>query len=457
MQKRIVILGAGESGTGAALLAQKQGYEVFVSDLGAIDPLYKEQLEAKGIGYEEKQHTKDQILNAAEIIKSPGIPDDTELIRLALEKEIPVISEIEFAARYTDAKLIGITGTNGKTTTTLLTYHILKENGYHVGLAGNVGFSFAKQVCETDYDVYVLELSSFQLDGMFNTRLEAGVLLNITTDHLNRYGNDMNNYIRSKFGITRNMDSRCSFIFNADDPNIVNQMHLKNGSPKPVTISVYGENAADATYRDGNLTFSNGEGTFKVDVDDLPLRGPHNYLNMMAAVEASSHLGLDFDKAVNAVKTFKNAPHRLELVAEVDGVKYFNDSKATNVDAVKYALQSFSEPIVWIVGGVDKGNDYKEIEALVKDKVKALVAMGKDNKKILAFFKGKINKIVDTDNLKDAVKRSSELAKDGDVVLLSPACASFDLFRNYEDRGDQFRNEVKKNIEKSDKNMMLTL
>lgn len=443
MKRRIVILGAGESGTGAALLAKRQGLTAFVSDFGPIDPKYKSELEKASIPFEENQHSPAEILNAHEIVKSPGIPENAPIIEQARQTDIPVISEIEFAARYTNAKLLGITGTNGKTTTTLLTYHILKENGYRVGLAGNVGFSFARQVCDANFDYYVLEISSFQLDGMFNTHLSAGVLLNITPDHLNRYNYDLKNYIASKFRITQNMDGHCRFIYNLDDQNITKNLELVKDGPENVAISASGKNSANAYFSGRELIFSGG-GPFAVDVDTLPLRGPHNYLNIMSAVEVCRHAGLSYEQIFKSVKTFKNAPHRLEFVAEVKGVKYFNDSKATNVDAVFYALQSFAEPLVWIAGGTDKGNDYSAIENLVKAKVKALVAMGKDNDKITAFFKDKIEKVYDSHSIKEAIEIAASVAKKGDVVLLSPACASFDLFRNFEDRGDRFKNEVKK-------------
>ncbi len=452
MSKRVVILGAGESGAGAALLAQKQGYDVFVSDIGAIDPIYKDQLSTHNISFEEKNHSEEQILNADEIIKSPGIPDNAPLVVKAFEKNIPVISEIEFAARFTDAKLLAITGTNGKTTTTLLTYHILKECGLNVGLAGNVGFSFAKQVYENSFEFYVLEISSFQLDGMFNTHLEAGVLLNITIDHLNRYGYSFEKYAASKMGIGRLLDKNSRFIFNRDDLNVVNNLQLIQTDTSMCAVSL--ENKEASAFLSGNeLVFDQA----KIHVENLPLKGPHNYLNIMCAVEAARSVGLSYEHIFEALKTFKNAPHRLEFVAEVNGVKYFNDSKATNVDAVKYALQSFGEPIVLILGGVDKGNKYEDIETLVTKGVKAIVAMGTDNKKIMDFFKTKVSKIVDTHSLDAAIAASKKLAGPGDVVLLSPACASFDLFNNYEDRGDQFKAAVKRLSGEKDKNKMLVL
>ncbi len=453
MSKRIVILGAGESGAGAALLAKKQGYDVFVSDNGAIDPLYKSLLDEHSIMFEEKVHSEDMILNADEIIKSPGIPDSAKIITQAAGKNIPVISEIEFAAKHTDAKLIAITGTNGKTTTTLLTYHILKNNGLNVGLAGNVGFGFAKQVYDKSYDVYVLEISSFQLDGMFDTRLDVGVLLNITPDHLNRYDNDMSKYVSSKFRITQNMDEDCRFIYNSDDENIVNNLNQIHGKPKQVTISASGNDKAMAYFNGDSLVFSE----FKSAVENLPLRGPHNYLNMMSAVEACRHLGLGYGQIFESIRSFKNAPHRLEFVAEINGARYYNDSKATNVDAVKYALQSFDQPIILVMGGTDKGNDYTLIEDLVKEGVKAIVALGLDNKKILSFFKSKVSALYNTHGIEEAVKKCHSIAKKGDVVLLSPACASFDLFRNYEDRGDQFKSRVKDLQGEKDKNVMMVL
>lgn len=438
------------------MLAKRQGFDAFVSDLGPIDPKYKAELQRESIPYEENKHTEEEILTAHEIIKSPGIPDTAVLVLKARERKIPVISEIEFAARFTPAKLLAITGTNGKTTTTLLTHHILKENGFNVGLAGNVGFSFAKQVAECNYDYYVLEISSFQLDGMFNTRLDAGVLLNITPDHLNRYDYSLPNYIASKFRITRNMDRHSRFIYNQDDPNITGNMDLVGGNPERIGISTLGNVQAKAVFRDESLQFS-GQQPYSIATDKLPLRGPHNYLNIMSAVEVCRHVGLSHESIFDAIKSFKNAPHRLEFAGEVGGVKYFNDSKATNVDAVYYALQSFREPLVWIAGGTDKGNDYTAIEELVRQKVRALVAMGKDNDKIISFFRNKIDEIYDTHSIQQAIEKCATVAKGGEVVLLSPACASFDLFRNYEDRGEQFKREVKKLAERGDKKTMLVL
>lgn len=451
MKKRIVILGAGESGTGAALLAKQQGFDVFVSDLGPVDPRYRATLDEKAVPFEENQHSAEKILNADEIIKSPGIPDNAPLIRQAAEKRIPVISEIEFAARYTNARLLAITGTNGKTTTTLLVYHILKENGFDVGLAGNVGTSFARQVSESQHDFYVLEISSFQLDGMFETKLDAGVLLNITPDHLNRYDNDLQKYIASKFRITRNMNNSCRFIYNSDDKNITANLSMINGDPGRVAVSALGDSKAKATFNGDELVF---DGEHRIGVDQLPLRGPHNYLNILCAAETCRHAGLSYEQIFSAVKSFKNAPHRLEFVAELGGVKYFNDSKATNVDAVFYALQSFEEPLVWIAGGTDKGNDYSAIEELVRRKVRVLVAMGKDNDKLLRYFKGTVKEVFDTHSIEDAIATSFAAAKQGEVVLLSPACASFDLFRNYEDRGEQFKYHVRK-LKKDNKILML--
>jgi len=454
MSKRIVILGAGESGTGAALLAKKMGFDVFVSDLGAIDPLYKSQLTEQKVLFEERQHSEVKILNADEIIKSPGVPESAPIVNQATKKNIPVISEIEFAARFTGAKLLAITGTNGKTTTTLLTYHILRECGLSVGLAGNVGFSFAKQVYKKSYDIYVLEISSFQLDGMFKTRMDVGVLLNITPDHLNRYDNKLENYIQSKFRIVQNMDDECRFIFNADDASIINNLKFVKGNPLQLGVSVKGKSGdANVYYNGSHLVF----GSKSLAVDELPLRGPHNYLNIMCAIEACRFTGLSYEQIFHALNSFRNAPHRLEFIAEVGGVKFFNDSKATNVDAVRYALQSFEEPIVLIMGGTDKGNDYSLIENLMMGKVKAIVAMGIDNSKIVRFFESKIPVIKSTDNIADAINESYKVANKGDVVLLSPACASFDLFRNYEDRGDQFRSRIKDLKSEKDKNLLLTL
>ncbi len=446
---KIAILGAGESGVGAALLAKAKGYEIFVSDKGPITEKYKAILQENRIRYEENIHTESEILTADEIIKSPGIPNKAELIMKLVSLKKPIISEIEFAARYTHAKLIAITGSNGKTTTTLLTYHLLKASGKNVALAGNIGESFAKQVIEDKFDYFVLELSSFQLDNMYEFHANTAILLNITPDHLDRYNYDFTQYIASKFRLLQNMQMTDTFICFSDNDPIAN--YLKNNSLKPKNLKIsLNENPKSGAYFDGkNMHFNGDTENFIIETDGLPLKGSHNALNMMAAVLAAKGIGLSIDELKMGLKSFNNAPHRLEKIAEINGVEYINDSKATNVDSVFYALGSFEKPIILIIGGVDKGNDYSQIEALVQQKVKAMVCMGVDNHKLLDFFTAKIPLVIDTHSLAEALKMANSMATVGDVVLLSPACASFDLFKNYEDRGNQFREGVKILLKKS--------
>jgi UDP-N-acetylmuramoylalanine--D-glutamate ligase len=435
---RVSILGAGESGTGSALLAKSKDFFVFVSDQGGINPKYKAVLIEHGIPFEEDRHSEELILTSDLVIKSPGIPDKAPLIKKLLANKIPVISEIEFASKYTHAKLIAITGSNGKTTTTLFTYHLLKEMGLNVGLAGNVGKSFAWQVWEEDHDYYVLELSSFQLDGTYSLKPFVSILLNITPDHLDRYDYKFKNYIDSKFRIAQNSDASTFLIVHEDDPVLSKEMTTRLFDTNVLGLSLKNKNASGA-YSDGEYIYlKNGTGV-KLPVADLPLQGKHNLTNMMAAFTAASALGLDAKQFVTKASTFKNAAHRLEHVRVVNDITYINDSKATNVDSVYYALDAIPKGIVWIAGGVDKGNDYTAIEALAKEKVKALVCLGKDNSKLHAFFGALIPTIVDAYSMKEAVEKANRLAAKGDVVLLSPACASFDLFNNYEDRGDQFK------------------
>ena len=437
MTKNISILGAGESGTGSALLAKSKGFSVFVSDQGNISPKYKAVLTEHGIDFEEGQHSEDRILSSDLVIKSPGIPDKAPLIKKLIAKKISVISEIEFASKYTHAKLIAITGSNGKTTTTLFTYHLLKEMGLHVGLAGNVGKSFAWQVWEEDHDYYVLELSSFQLDGTYTLKPFVSILLNITPDHLDRYDYKFENYIDSKFRIAQNADESTFLIVHEDDPVVAKEMMTRLFDTNILGISLKNTNAS--AYSDGEYIYLNNGSGAKLPVDQLPLKGKHNLTNMMAGFIAASTLGLDTRQFVESASTFKNAAHRLEFVRVYKEVTYINDSKATNVDSVYYALDAMPKNVIWIAGGVDKGNDYSAIEGLVKDRVKALVCLGKDNSKLHEFFGTKVSKIVDASSMKEAINQSSTLATSGDVVLLSPACASFDLFNNYEDRGDQFK------------------
>ena len=445
MKNKIVILGGGESGVGAALLAQAKGYDVFLSDQSLISANYKEVLQNAMIRYEEGVHTLAEILSADEVIKSPGIPENAAIIKEIRAKGIPVIAELEFASRYTKAKIVGITGTNGKTTTTLLTYHLLKSSGLNVGLAGNVGSSFARQVIEDVHDYYVVEISSFQLDDMYAFKPEVAILLNITPDHLDRYNNSLEVYAQSKFRITKNLAGG-TFIYYADDQVILSGLEQNHIDATFFPISASKPLEKGGYRSEGKLVFSFGknEKAHVFDLKDSPLLGTHNAINTMAAISAALALGVGFDKVKAGVKTFKNAPHRLEKVGEINGVGFINDSKATNVDAVYYALEGFNVPLVWIAGGLDKGNDYNQISSLVKEHVRALVCLGKDNSKLKAFFGELLPLVEETASMEAAVEKAFSMAEVGDVVLLSPACASFDLFKNYEDRGHQFRQAVNK-------------
>jgi len=440
---RVVILGAGESGIGAALLAKQKGLEVFVSDKNKISEKYKNELISSNIEFEELRHSEEKILSANLIIKSPGISEKTFIIQESIKRKIPVISEIEFAAYYTKAKLICITGTNGKTTTTLLTYHLLKEAGFRVGLAGNVGISLARQVAQEDVDYFVVEISSFQLDGMYETKAHVSILLNITPDHLDRYGK-MENYIDSKFRIIQNMNQKDSFIYFQDDLILEREVKQREIEKKINTFSVSlkKENHSQAFYENEQIYFNFNNQSFSIHRSEVSLKGKHNYINIMAAVSAALCVNVSEKSIRKGLKNFKNAPHRLEFVRELNGVIFINDSKATNVDAVFYALDSYEKPLVWIAGGIDKGNDYSLLDELVKKNVKALVCMGTDNSKLKKAFSTKISKIADTNTIQDAVQAAFQFASSGDVVLLSPACASFDLFKNYEDRGEQFKKTV---------------
>lgn len=441
--KRIVILGGGESGAGAAVLAKKQGFEVFVSDFGEIKEKYKRQLDDHHIPWEEKQHTESLILNADEVIKSPGIPDKAPIIKKLHEKGIPIISEIEFAGRYTDAKMICITGSNGKTTTTMLTYHILKEAGFNVGLAGNVGDSLALQVAEKDFDYYVVELSSFQLDGMNEFKADIAILLNITPDHLDRYNYEFQNYIDSKFRIIQNQTEKDAFIFWNDDPVIKNELKKRKIQSTIYPFSIEKEEKTKAFIEDNQLIINTLNNIFTMPATDLSIKGIHNAYNSMAAGLAASIVNVRKENIRQSLQDFQGVEHRLEYVATVRDVKYINDSKATNVNSCWYALQSMRTPVILILGGTDKGNDYTEIEELVLEKVTGLIFMGLDNSKLHQFFNGKVDKIVDVQSMEDCVKEAYKMAKPGETVLLSPCCASFDLFQNYEDRGKQFKSYVR--------------
>ncbi|MGE0772455.1 MAG: UDP-N-acetylmuramoyl-L-alanine--D-glutamate ligase [Cyclobacteriaceae bacterium] len=447
MKERIVILGAGESGTGAAVLAAAKGYEVFVSDMGVIKPQYKTELEKANINFEEGSHTWERISGAKLVIKSPGIPDKSETVKRLRAEGTEVIDEIEFGFRYTQGKVIAITGTNGKTTTTLLTYHLLKSAGYHVALAGNVGESFARKIAEGKHDWYVIEVSSFQLDGTTTFKPQIGVLLNITPDHLDRYEFQLQNYVNSKFRLTQNMNGTNEFIYYADDEIVSREVSIRNLKTRATGVSLQKGNIHAVG---GVMHFQFDKISFEINQADTTLRGPHNLINTMAAVTAAHFAGVAIPDIRSALKTFKNAAHRLESIATINGVEFVNDSKATNVDSVVYALGSYEQPLIWIAGGIDKGNDYRPIKDAVARKVKTLICLGKDNQKLNAFFKGVVKEIKETQNVKELVRMALAVASKGDVVLLSPACASFDLFKNYEDRGNQFRNavlELKKEIE----------
>ncbi len=443
--KKIVVLGGGESGVGAAVLAKVKGMNVWLSDFGKIAEKYKQRLNEYNIDWEEGGHTVEKIIDADEIIKSPGIPEDAPIILKAKSKSIPVISEIEFAGRYTNAKMVCITGSNGKTTTTMLTYHILKNAGMNVGLAGNVGTSLAYQVATENHDVYVIELSSFQLDDMFEFKANIAVIMNITPDHLDRYDHKMQNYVNAKFRILQNQTEKDSFIFWEDDPIIAEQLKSLKIEAKMLPFSEFKEEGACAYTDNGVLNFKpTGHESFDMPVDELSLPGLHNLYNSMAAGLSASLLDIKKDVIRKALSDFEAVEHRLEYVDTIDEVIYINDSKATNVNSCWYALESMKTKVVLILGGKDKGNDYSEIEGLVKEKVSAIVCMGKDNEKIKTFFEGKVPVIADTHSVEDAVKECAKLAKPGETVLLSPCCASFDLFKSYEDRGEKFKNEVKK-------------
>lgn len=440
----IVILGAAESGVGAALLAQAKGHAVFVSDRGAIQPEYKAKLTAAGIEFEENQHSLPRILQADEVIKSPGIPEKAPVIKALREQKTSIISEIEFASRHTKARFVAITGTNGKTTTTLLTYHLLKEAGFSVGLAGNIGYSLAEQVIEDKFQHYVLELSSFQLDDMQDFHPWISLLLNITPDHLDRYDYSLEKYARAKLRIAENLGMGDYLIYNADDENI--GRFLTTAFMSAFTLPFSQHHRPDyhlAAYYQDETTLRihlpiEDRHPDKVSIKNSPLIGQHNQQNMAAAILAARVAGASPAQIEAALRTFHNADHRLQLVRELNGVQFVNDSKATNVEAAWYALDGIKRPIVWIAGGTDKGNDYATIEPLAEQKVKALICLGVDNAKLRAAFDAKVPHVEETQRMTDAVRRAAALATPGDVVLLSPCCASFDLFKNYEDRGRQF-------------------
>jgi len=441
--QRIVILGAGESGAGSAVLAKKNGFEVFVSDYGTIKDKYKEILDREDIPWEEGKHTESEILSAHEIIKSPGIKENAPIVVAAREKGIPVISEIEFAARYTDAVKICVTGSNGKTTTTNLIYHMLKKAGKRVAMTGNVGNSFAMAVAEGGVDYYVIELSSFQLDGMYDFKAEVAVMMNITPDHLDRYGYEFQNYIDSKFRIARNQTKSDYFIYWADDPVVEKELKRKEMGATLLAFSDVRSDNMTAYVNDNNLIINLNTKTDLMTIHDLALKGRHNTYNSMAAAIAGQVLNIKNDIIRESLIDFKGVEHRLEPVIKVSGINFINDSKATNVNSTWYALECMTTKVVWIVGGIDKGNDYSELFQVVAEKVKAIVCLGKDNRKIVDAFTGKVATIVETTSMKEAVRSAYYLAGKGDTVLLSPACASFDLFGNYEERGREFKAAVR--------------
>ena len=440
--QNIVVLGAGESGVGAGLLAKNKGFDVFVSDSGNIPDAFKDELIANHILWEEKGHDLDKILTANTIIKSPGIPEKTRVMEAIRAAGIRVVSEIEFAKPFSKGKTVCITGSNGKTTTTLLIHHILKKAGFDVGLAGNIGKSYARQVAHEDHEWYVLELSSFQLDDMHDFKADIAVLTNITPDHLDRYEYNMGKYVESKFRITNNLGADEWFIYNADDELILKELATKNLAVKTAPFSIKKKEGMAAYANEKQLTI-NIKQQLIMSIHELALKGKHNTQNALAAGIAGRLLEVRKDLVRESLGDFVNAEHRMEFVAKVNGIEFINDSKATNINATWFALESMEKPIIWVVGGVDKGNDYSEIADLVKQKVKAIICLGVDNSKIIEAFSGVVDTIVEVNSAIEAVAFGYKLGKKEDVVLLSPACASFDLFENYEDRGNQFKKAVK--------------
>ena len=442
--KRLVVLGGGESGVGTAILGKAKGYEVFVSDLGKIKDNYKEVLLINGIEWEEETHTEKKVLNADIVMKSPGIPDKSEIIKKLKEKKIKVISEIEFAAPFTTAKTIGITGSNGKTTTTMLTYHLLKAGGLNVGYGGNVGKSFAWQVAEDKFEYYVLELSSFQLDGIRKYRPDIAIITNISPDHLDRYEYNYENYIAAKFRITMNQTNEDFLIYDADDMAITAWMKKNTTKAQLIPFSLNQQFEKGAYLKQNNTMEINiNEEEFTMETEYIALEGKHNMKNAMAAASVAKIMQIRNATIRESLSNFQGVEHRLEKVLKIQNVQYINDSKATNVNATFFALDSMNVPTVWIVGGVDKGNDYSELMSLVREKVKAIICLGVENKKIIDAFGNVVDVMIEVGSMEDAVKMAQRLTEKGDTVLLSPACASFDLFENYEDRGKQFKDAVR--------------
>ncbi len=441
--KRLVILGGGESGVGAAILGKQKGYEVFVSDSGSIAKKYKKVLLHHEINFEEHQHSEPIVLNADLVVKSPGIPDNVAIVKDLTSKKVSVISEIEFASYYTKATIIGVTGSNGKTTTSLITNHLLKAANLNVGIAGNIGNSFAQQVSEQNFDSYVIELSSFQLDGIIDFRPHIAIITNITPDHLDRYDYDFNNYVASKFRITKNQTKDDFLIYDADDRTI--NKWIKNHKIKAqlIPFSIQKEVNNGAFLKEDTIVIKLNKEAFSMSISNLKLQGKHNVKNTMAGALATQLLNVRSQSIKDSLANFEGAEHRLENVQKVNGVQFINDSKATNVNATFYALECMEQSTVWIVGGVDKGNDYEDLLPLVREKVKAIVCLGEDNEKLKAIFYNVVDMMIETAGAEEAVKVAYKLSQPGDTVLLSPACASFDLFENYEDRGRQFKSAVR--------------
>lgn len=444
MAKRFVILGAGESGIGTAILAQQKGFDVFVSDSKAIIPFYREQLIANGIAFEEGKHTTELILNADEVMKSPGIPEKVEIVKMIRAKGIQICSEIDFASRYTDAFLIGITGSNGKSTTTTLIHHLLVKGGLKAALVGNIGKSFALAVAQGGYDYYVIEVSNFQLDDIHTFRPNIAVLLNITPDHLDRYNYQMAGYVHSKFRITENQTAEDYFIYCADDPVLKEEMPKRSTKAQMIPFSIETEISNGAYLQNETLTFNiNQKPNFTMSIYELSLQGKHNQHNSLAAGIAANIVNVRNEIIRESMRDFENLEHRMEPVLTIKGIDFINDSKATNVNSTWYALESINKPVIWIAGGLDKGNDYTVLQSLVKEKVKAIICLGKDNRKIHEAFARYVDMIGNTQSAHEAVMMAYHLGQSGDAVLMSPACASFDLFENYEDRGRQFKAAVR--------------
>jgi UDP-N-acetylmuramoylalanine--D-glutamate ligase len=442
--KRFVILGAGESGIGTAILAQQKGFDVFVSDSKAIVPFYREQLIANGIAFEEGKHTTELILNADEVMKSPGIPEKVEIVKMIRAKGIQICSEIDFASRYTDAFLIGITGSNGKSTTTTLIHHLLVKGGLKAALVGNIGKSFALAVAQGGYDYYVIEVSNFQLDDIHTFRPNIAVLLNITPDHLDRYNYQMAGYVHSKFRITENQTAEDYFIYCADDPVLKEEMPKRSTKAQMIPFSIETEISNGAYLQNETLTFNiNQKPNFTMSIYELSLQGKHNQHNSLAAGIAANIVNVRNEIIRESMRDFENLEHRMEPVLTIKGIDFINDSKATNVNSTWYALESINKPVIWIAGGLDKGNDYTVLQSLVKEKVKAIICLGKDNRKIHEAFARYVDMIGNTQSAHEAVMMAYHLGQSGDAVLMSPACASFDLFENYEDRGRQFKAAIR--------------